>query len=332
MNELDLLRDALPVAEGPSAHMITAGRACLLMAGEQTVPEPSRLPSRGRRLVLAGMLGTALVAGATVVVNVGLGVNDGLQVANARELGDRAAVAAERTPYRTPRLDQWIYKRTSQPSHWDMNTWWTVSPGCWRPRRTRTRVDGNAFADYFQGKFRIIERKSSVSVGVGAARPEPKVTNTIIGDGPMFSVRNYGTLPTDPKALLNRLRTLYPNQVGATTDSDVFDIVNNMLADPLPSRLRAALFRLLPTLQGVTLQRDAVDATGRKGIGFALVDGWQRKVIIVDPRSYRFFGGYDLAVRDYHGSGDSGTVKKGTYVQITAVLDSRIVNEAGQRT
>jgi hypothetical protein len=277
------------------------------------------------------MLGTALVAGATVAVNVGLGVNDGLQVANARELGDRAAVAAERTPYRTPRLDQWIYKRTSQPSHWDMNTWWNGFSGPLVTSEHWTRVDGNAFADYFQGKLRIIERGSGMtSAGVGTSRPKPKVT--VIGDGPMFSVRNYGTLPTDPKALLRKLRAPYPNQVAATTDSDVFDIINTMLADPLPSRLRAALFRLLPTLHGVMLQRDAVDATGRKGIGFALIDDWQRKVIIIDPRSYGFLGGYHLAVKDYHRTGDSGTVKKGTYVQISAVLNSRIVNEAGQRT
>ncbi len=109
-------------------------------------------------------------------------------------------------------------------------------------------------------------------------------------------------------------------------------MLSGMLADPVPSRLRATIFRLLPTLHGVTLQRDAIDVTGRKGIGFALVDDWHRKVIIVDPRSYRFLGSYDLAVRDYHRAGDAGTVKKGTYVQISAVLDSRIVDKAGRRT
>jgi len=48
----------------------------------------------------------------------------------------------------------------------------------------------------------------------------------------MFSVRNYATLPTDPKALLRKLKTPYPNQVGATTDSDVFEFFIGITPQP----------------------------------------------------------------------------------------------------
>lgn len=88
-----------------------------------------------------------------------------------------------------------------------------------------------------------------------------------------------------------------------------------MLSDPaLPPKLRTALFRVLPMLHGAALQRDAVDAAGRYGVAFSMVDSYLRDVIIIGPATYRYLGTYSYAVRDYRRPGDAGGIKAGTYV------------------
>lgn len=315
MNELRLLRDALPQPQGPAAETIATGRVMLARQYTKTNKttrgtSPWRIR---RRAVLAVGAGVAVAAAVAVV----LAPQGSLQVANARDLGDRAALSAEHEPYTTPRPDQWIYRRERQASGWDMNAWWKGANGPLETNDHWWRVDGHAAADIVNGKLRVLDFDHP-----GA--------HVVYSGGPMYTVRNYATLPTDPDSLLRSLRKPYPNQVGPTTDADVFDTIVGMLSDPLPPKLHAALFRSLPALHGVTLQRDAADVTGRKGIGFALTDDWERKVLIIDPHTYHYLGMYDYAVKDHHRAGDPGTVKKGTYLIQRALLDSRIVDHPGQ--
>lgn len=315
MDELRLLREVLPEADGPAPETIAAGRAMLARQNVRTTWWKAR-----RRAVLVVGFALGIVTATTVVA----APHGGLQVANARDLGDRAALAAERAPYTPPRPGQWVYVRSRLASGFDMNAPWKGSEGPLVTTEMWNRVDGRAVAYFSNGKLRVWDYSAPFP-------SNPRVV-FIRGNPPRYSLRNYGTLPTGSAALLRVLRTPYPEQLGPTTDADVFGQIVGMLGDPLPPRLRAALFRLLPTLHGVTLLRDTTDVTGRPGVGFAITDDWERQVIIIDPRTYRYLGMYAYAVKDHHRGGDAGTMRKGTRIISKALLDNRIVDRPGRRS
>jgi hypothetical protein len=331
MDELRMLREALPEPKGPAQEVVTAGRLALLtdarpqaaalpQAARERAPRPARRWGV-RRLAPAGALGVVMVAGITVAQNVGVGSRQGMlpgtQVANARELGDRAAKAAESQPYHRPGPDQWAYVKYRTAPLMDMNTWWTGVSKTLETSELWNRVDGRAEAHIRNGKLVVHDFDA-----------DPRVR---IFGGPMFNVGNYDTLPTEPAALSHRLHARYRNQVGPTTDGDVFETMSSLLGDQLPPKLRAALFRALPTLHGVTLQRDAVDAVGRHGVAFTMLHDYLREVIIIDPATYRFLGDYRYAVRDYQRPGDAGVIRAGTYITSSAQISAGIVDRPGQR-
>ena len=328
MDELQLVRTALPRPSGPPDAVVAAGRLALLAEAatesERARPvAPARTTGRRgwRRPAVSGALVLVLLSVLTVAQNVGVGSSDGLlpgaAVASAVDLGDRAAAAAEDAPYRQPRLKQWVYVRFETTAEFDMNQWWKGGTGRATVEQWR-RVDGTADAD--------VDDNGRVRVHEFDDQPQP-----VIDGGPNVGLATYHSLPTDRSALLARLRTRYRDQVGPTTDGAVFGTISSMLADPLPPRLRASLYRILPTLAGVRLDRDAVDATGRHGVAFTLDDDPYRYVIVLDPRTYRYLGNYVYAIRDYQRTAGEGLMKKGTYLTSIAQLAQGIVDEPGQR-
>jgi hypothetical protein len=345
MDELQLVRTALPRPSGPQDAVVTAGRLALLAEAateiERAQPVPHALAAaagrRRRRLLASGALALGLLSVLTVAQNVGVGSNHsllpGAAVASAADLGDRAAAAAEVTPYRHPGPKQWVYVRFETSAQFDLNQWWKGGTGRTTVERWQ-RVDGTADAIVDANGQPEIRRLSVPGSpwrrGTGPPRVGVLSGRRAGSGGPNVGLATYPSLPTDPLALLARLRTPYRDQVGPTTDADVFGIISTMLADPLPPRLRASLYRIVPTLAGVGVDRDAVDATGRHGVAFTLDDDPYRNVIILDPRTYRYLGNYVFAIRDYQISG-GGLLKKGTYLTSIAQLAQGIVDRPRQR-
>jgi hypothetical protein len=319
MDELGLLEATLPHAAGPSADAVAAGRHALLAELHRPAAAPVRR-RRPRRLLATAAVAAALAVGITTAQVVGIGSlpgGPGATVANAAELGTLAAAAAEREPWVPPRADQWVYKRTRNAAgDFDMNrSWEGVDPAHSNDVSDWTRVDGRAVAYVgIDGRFVVHEDGDDELTRIG---------------GPMFGVWNYHTLPTDREALLARIKTPYDGQVGPTTDGNVFSTIASMLQDPMPPALRSALFRLLPTLDGVVLRRDVADQAGRRGVAFELSSGDWREWIVVDPSSFAFLGYTVVATRDYRRQGDAGVTRAGTVVQSSAVVASRIVDHAG---
>jgi len=85
----------------------------------------------------------------------------------------------------------------------------------------------------------------------------------------------------------------------------VFGLAADLLRDNLvPPGVQAAIYRALPRIPGVQLQRDAVDAAGRHGVAFARVhDGHVRAEIILDPRTYQYLGWRQIVVKDFVPNG-----------------------------
>lgn len=247
-----------------------------------------------------------------------------IRLASAVELGSRAAHAAERQPYRKPGPKRWIYTRSVTAGGFDMNTWWKgvdvdslVTTEDWR------RVDGGGRAHYFGGKLRVFP----------STPDDPRKHTT----GPLFNLGNYDTLPTAPDALLHRLSTArYPTQVGKTTAQDVFEFMDHILRDPSPPKLRSAVYRALPKVDGVTLQKNVRDAAGRPGVAFARTDQFgERTSIILDPTTYAYLGTRQDVARAHTWKPQTGkpfTTKPGTILSWYAELTQKIVAAPGART
>jgi len=342
MDELQLVQTALPRPAGPQDAVVAAGRLALLAEAatdieraQPVAPTVARATGRRgwRRLSLSGALVLVLLCGLTVAQNVGVGSKGsllpGAAVASAVDLGDRAAAAAEAAPYRRPGPKQWVYVRFETTAEYDMNQWWKGGTGGRATVEQWRRVDGTAYAKLDDNGRVRVQEFGQPGTGTG------KVEFAVRVGGPLLEgSAYYHSLPTDPAALLARLRSRYSDP---RADGAVFQAISTMLADPLPPRLRASLYRILPTLAGVSLDRDAVDAIGRHGVAFTEDDDFGgdiavlRNVIILDPRTYRYLGNYAYAIRDYQRSKGEGLLKKGTYLASIAQLAQGIVDQPGQR-
>ncbi|WP_433337214.1 CU044_5270 family protein [Spirillospora sp. CA-294931] len=324
MNDLDMLKDLR--ASTPEITRAASAAARNRLMTEMTAPSaPARLDFlRGRmaaRVVLAGAMGVALAGGIAVVQLSGdpdRSVLPGGAVADAAVLGDRAARAAEGAPYTEPRPHQWIYiKARNAGPKGDTNTWWLgVDPARTTTTERWLRVDGHRSV-------------------VGSQT----WTSSDAADTHLLIKR----LPTDPDALLRVLpglkNSLPPVDAPAGQSfarmafggRGVLSVAAELFQRPLPPKLRAALFRALPRVPGVTLQRNVKDAAGRAGLAFATSpNGWSREMIILDPRTYRILGTYSYATRDKRFSGGDVT-RKGTVLWLTAEQETRVVDKPGER-
>jgi hypothetical protein len=119
-----------------------------------------------------------------------------------------------------------------------------------------------------------------------------------------------------------------------------FEFIGDVLRDNLaPPDVQAAIFRALPMIPGVQLQRDAEDAAGRHGVAFARVhDRHIRVELILDPRTYEYLGLRQTTVRDFvartvtfRGKKVEPHVARGTIFDWQARTAAAIVDRAGQR-
>ncbi|GAA4637200.1 hypothetical protein GCM10023196_090040 [Actinoallomurus vinaceus] len=114
-------------------------------------------------------------------------------------------------------------------------------------------------------------------------------------------------LPTDPKALLARIRH-DSGDVGHDV-STVGSIAQIFRDDRLiPPKANAALYRALALIPGVRVAKDGTDYAGRHGIAVIFSGGGGGWKLILDRRTYRYMGSPDQAI-----------------------LGSRVVDAAGQR-
>lgn len=148
---------------------------------------------------------------------------------------------------------------------------------------------------------------------------------------PSFAAPTYEyltTLPTDPDALLTMFRKAAqaradqkPGQQDLI-DSYMFEDMSQLLyTGVLPGKLAAAIYTDLGRLKGVSLVRNATDASGRHGMGVAMADplpGGFRTTLIFDLTSYEYLG---------ERVDDPAT---GTYWNWTSIVTRGVVDRVGQ--
>jgi hypothetical protein len=346
MDDLKLLeelrRDIPPIS--PAAAR--SARARLLAPARRQRPAVRRVGPRGGlfrvgwRVAVAAALGVVLTVGVTVTRDPGVDPEHPAQgrssavlpvgVANAAELGQRAARVVAGQPDLHPRLHQWTYVEVC---------WATPKYGMWShgvcpgraTMRSWTRIDAKWFAVEQRGRLYQHRNYQLSSVA------------------PWPTYAYLRQLPTDPQALLARLYATFSPGVdppyGKLRFSReeqhrlVFRLAMKLLWSYVaPPGVQAAIYQALPSIPGVQLQPDAVDAAGRHGVAFARVnDGRVREEIILDPQTYQYLGWRRIAVKDFvdKGSTIAGRkdphIAKGTVLEWQARTAAAIVDRPGQQ-
>jgi hypothetical protein len=165
-----------------------------------------------------------------------------------------------------------------------------------------------------------------------------------VGLGRFFP--NPAAVPTDPDGLLAAVYQLVedPDCVpsrggfyGDTVQDRAFHLIGALLQTVLPPEVRAALYRALPKIPGVTVAHDATDAAGRRGVAFTRAASIEvpgssdrfRMEIILDRDTYRYLGGRYIVTRDHLSDGTR--YRKGQVFISWAKLALAVVDAPCQR-
>ncbi|MFB4271399.1 CU044_5270 family protein [Nonomuraea sp. GTA35] len=320
MDEFGRFLDATPAITGEAKE---AARTRLLQAIREPVPTPPMPLPRRRRPHLAWRL--ALAASVALAVSAGvLAVRGDEQpattpVASVQELGDKAARSAETDPYETtPSPGRWLYvKQTIAPLRKE------PEPEVDRDKRitleTWHSLDGKQIAlDDGRGKLVIEEY------------------------GPGITAADLDKAPVTPEEMIARIGASVDatpvtefDDADATRQERIFRTISRLLGEqPLVADVRAALFRALPMIEGVSVKQDAIDAAGRHGVAFHYAGAWERLEIIVSAQDYRFLGTYGESVADRTFNPPGGatrTVKAGTPLVWSARMTAKVVDKPGDQ-
>ena len=269
----------------------------------------------------------AAAAGLALVVVLGTAVLVARQLPEDREPAAPATTAAEPNP----RPHQWVYTKELRVEYgghkpFTMELW--------------DRVDGKKFARPTSdrrtaGAPKVRKEQMQLPPFPQGCPPgQPRRIRPAVGLGAFFP--NPAAVPTDPDGLLAAIYRLVedpacaPILVGDTVQDRAFMLIDGMLQTVQPPEVRAALYRALAKIPGVTVIQGATDAAGRRGVALARAaaiegpgsSGWLRLEIIVDPDTYRYLGARHVVTRD-HFIPDTPTGSKGTRFRKGQVLVSR---------
>ena len=119
--------------------------------------------------------------------------------------------------------------------------------------------------------------------GVDLSVPQP-------GPGSLY-YQNVDALPTDVGALRHKIDERAAANGGGVTDYERFTIVGDLLRETVAApKVRAALYRVAASLNGVELVGSMTDRAGRAGTAVSMTNdqssrGLERRVLIFDPQT-----------------------------------------------
>ncbi|MFB7049743.1 CU044_5270 family protein [Streptomyces microflavus] len=274
----------------------------------------------GRRWSLA--LGTAVAAAASVAV---LSLGSGSPVAPGKvppasaasvQLLERAALVAAATPQTKVRAGQYTYIKTVGHTS-------VLSEKKTGEMELLRQDEGMEQWTSVDGSAQTLQRKN----GSDALLPGTSGQGTL--NSPTHKLLD--GLPTDPQALLKRISDDVAENHGSGSDSTIgphqeaFVTIGDLLRNGgTPPDLTAALYRAAALIPGVDIVPDAMDAAGRRGVAVARTHNGERIEWIFDESTVRLLGERTVLVED------NAWGKAGTIVSSVALIDSGIVDEAGQ--
>ncbi|MFE2294770.1 CU044_5270 family protein [Streptomyces sp. NPDC059452] len=311
-----------PPCPEPAPGQVEARRAHFLSEVDRQTRSRSFHPALRARRRWGLALGTAVAAGASLVVfSLGSGSPDTprtVQPASAAsvQLLEKAALAAAATPQTKIRSGQYTYVKvvghTSVLSETEADEMELLRED--EDMEQWTSVDGSE---------RTLQRKNGRNVLLPGTPGRGSLNS------PTYTFLD--ALPTDPEALLKGISDDAEDHHGAGSDSttgphqEAFVTIGDLLrSGAAPPDTTAALYRAAALIPGVDVVPDAVDAAGRHGIAVARTHDGERTEWIFDKSTVRLLGERTVLVED------NAWGKAGTVVTSVALIDSGIVDEAGQ--
>jgi hypothetical protein len=350
MDEIDLVRAARPADNYPAGDKAAARARLGAAIAEAVAPAPPRPARHGRwrsgrlrRAAVAGALAVAVAVALTVTQQLGPhgAPPPAAPAANAAELANNAAAAAAAQPVPTPRPNQWVYTKELRVEH-----------GGRKPSTTEhwIRVDGRKFANPTSNRRvarapRVTRERMQFPVSRPWCPPGKPRVRPAVGLGAFFP--DPSAVRSDPDGLLAAVYQAVQSPaclyLGDTVQDRAFMLIDAMLATLMPPDVRAALYRALARIPGVTVVQGATDAAGRRGVAFARAaaiegpgsGGWLRLEVILDGHTYRYLGARHVVTRDHFTPGIGGPggtwFRKGQVLVSRAQLALAVVNAPCQR-
>ncbi|GAA4604358.1 hypothetical protein GCM10023195_14800 [Actinoallomurus liliacearum] len=307
--------DPCPLGTFDGAAHDPAGRAAYERITTSAAGRTSPSRRAAFRLVAAGGVAGALIAGVAVVVTSGDGSRDRVAapVTETQQVLNVAATFALKQPFTAPRLGQWVYTETRYRRSGIPDRGQVIRPGS--PLRTKVdrtwiRADGTRRATY---------------------DPHGKLLTSATGGGtPPTGYATVAKLPTDPDAMLAWARK---EPTPGDRNEGAFQLFEGLLLNngALPPAQTAAAYRAMAKIPGVTVDRAARDGAGHKAVSVSfLIEGYMKEEILLDPSTYAYRGHRDTVVRD-HTMPDGGRFLKGAVESYSVRLAAGVVDRPGQR-
>lgn len=331
-DELTLLRKVRDDVAEPSTTAVNAGRAALLDAAAPTSAKPA---TRHRGLKRAGWttLGVVVAGGvvATLVLTnvVGLaGWRGGADAAAADSLG-RAAAAAITTSDPVVGPGQYLKVSTKAVYSVDGDLGVTLQSQDGEMYIPADRDDDWVWVRQPSAIVRAFGAESEQQVAqAGEAGRDPKATQAEVvraAKGAFYNGQplnfRQDSLPRDPQQLLNYIYRTTTGQGPSPDGEALVFIADTLRTGVAPADLRAALYRAVAGIPGVTISDRAATLDGRTGVAFGRdeVNGL-RQEIIIDPNTGLLIGEREVVLRSgvYPGV-PVGTVSGWTSVTTTVV-------------
>ncbi|MBB5080309.1 CU044_5270 family protein [Nonomuraea endophytica] len=140
--------------------------------------------------------------------------------------------------------------------------------------------------------------------------------------------KDYATLkqlPTEAEAMKAWLYKTFPGNGDKQIPAEfaVWDGASELLRESyMPPAQRAALFKALGTLPGITVTEGAEDAAGRKGLGVGGVWRGQRSELIIDGENYALLGERSVVVDEKAAGAPVGSLLASTAQLKVSVSDT----------
>jgi hypothetical protein len=307
MNEFDLLeafRDEVPLGRVPAGaqalfeaglaaeQRARAARRARRAAPGQALRRWARRPGgRGWRLALAGGLSAAVAAGCVAMLMPGLAAPTRGDL-TASEVAFRTAAVAGAQPYVGP--NRWVYLKLTTGRGPALREWYTAN-GRWQAQFEHGRLISFPGLPFSQPRIEVQRPSDLVKVDQAVLRPAP------------VGYDDVATLPRRPAALDVWLERRYEPGFGSRADW-AFEVIDNVLTSYVVPPARAAeLYRALGALPGVTVDSNAMDVAGRRGIGLSLemsaVAPGAIEEIVINRQSFTLMGDQVLLPKRVGGPG-----------------------------
>jgi hypothetical protein len=241
------------------------------------------------RAAVAGGVAATVAAGAIVLTRGGAGPAgpSTVQASDVAQVTSLVASAARTQPDLHPRDDQFIHVKsvevTAFADGFGKNGHHAVEKLPRTNRELWLSVDGHRTG---------LLRRSPCPPRQSCDIPLPAAKRT----GAPDSAAALRSLPTDPAKLLKAIDKI-ESGTGKPRPELRWETIQDLINEQyLPPKVRAALFEVIGSLPGATLDRNATDAVGRAGVAISVPDGLGgRNEMIFDRRTYQYLGSRSIA-------------------------------------